>query len=279
MKLNRKGYMLVEIILASVLAMSIAYYLLNLTYRFKNTNQDIYQSIEYNNVKNLITKNIMNELNDGYIAFVDYGQDASGNDYVAFLNNCIDTRLTIQKESNGTKKIVYGEYTSNGYNQESLSYYEKQIPDSLIVENMIVTETTNSLEIKIPIQSMYSDERYDINIFVSKNTKYLSGVNVKVDNKIYYNGYPKNSLENSVIKFAIKVNGEDKGYVENLCSWSKEEVEWQIYAVQINGVSQDITPINLNINNTHKIVYLNFISSSGSYTYQGYNSNEDLITS
>ena len=42
MKLNRKGYMLVEIVIASVLAMGIGYYLLNLTYKFKNNSEDIY---------------------------------------------------------------------------------------------------------------------------------------------------------------------------------------------------------------------------------------------
>ena len=60
MKLNRKGYMLVEIIIASVLAFGIAYYLLNLTYKFKNTNADVYESYYYMKDKILITKNIMN---------------------------------------------------------------------------------------------------------------------------------------------------------------------------------------------------------------------------
>ena len=41
MKLNKKGYMLVEIVIAFGIAMAIAYYLMNLTYKFKNTNEDI----------------------------------------------------------------------------------------------------------------------------------------------------------------------------------------------------------------------------------------------
>ena len=61
MKLNRKGYMLVEIIIASVLAMTVAYYLLNLTYRFKDTNEDLYHSTVFLNDKILITKNIMQD--------------------------------------------------------------------------------------------------------------------------------------------------------------------------------------------------------------------------
>ena len=40
-KLNRRGYVLVEIILASVIAFGIAYYMLDLTIKLKNKNDDI----------------------------------------------------------------------------------------------------------------------------------------------------------------------------------------------------------------------------------------------
>ena len=59
MRQNNKGYMLVELVLASVLAITIALYLLNLTYQFKNKNDDIYQSLTYSSDKIAITKNIM----------------------------------------------------------------------------------------------------------------------------------------------------------------------------------------------------------------------------
>lgn len=279
MKLNKKGYMLVEIILASVLAMSIAYYLLNLTYRFKDQDQDIYQSIEYNNVKNLVTKNIMNDFSGGYVSFVTSGKDSQGNDYVSFLNHCMDTRLTVQKESDGSKKIVYGEYTSGGYNTDSLSYYEKEIPDSLMVGDMIVSDNVNSLEVQIPISSIYSDEKYDIKIFASKTSRYIGGIVLNVDGKMYYNGYPENSMESSQIQFGIKVNGEDKGYVGNLCTQYREVTDWQIYGIKINGTIQTISPIDININNSNKVVYLNFSSVSGSILYQGYNIKEETISS
>ena len=71
MKLNKKGYMLVEIVLSSVLAMSIALYLLNLTYQFKNKNEDIYQSISYSSDKIAITKNIMNDLDNQIITKIE----------------------------------------------------------------------------------------------------------------------------------------------------------------------------------------------------------------
>ena len=61
-KLNNKGYMLVEIIIASVIAFSVAYYLINLTIKFKNQNSDLYNNTIIKNDKVNITKNIMNDI-------------------------------------------------------------------------------------------------------------------------------------------------------------------------------------------------------------------------
>lgn len=66
-KLNNKGYLLVEIILASALAISMAYLLIELTLKTKNRNNDILvtslvnidQGVIYNGImKEIINKNI-----------------------------------------------------------------------------------------------------------------------------------------------------------------------------------------------------------------------------
>ena len=62
MKINKKGYMLVEIIVSFVLAFSIAMYLLNLTIKFKDTNEEIYYSAQYFKDRNLVVRNIMDDL-------------------------------------------------------------------------------------------------------------------------------------------------------------------------------------------------------------------------
>ena len=41
-KLNNKGYMLVEIILASVIAFGVAYFILDLVIKLKNKNDDLF---------------------------------------------------------------------------------------------------------------------------------------------------------------------------------------------------------------------------------------------
>ena len=62
--LNNKGYMLIEIILASVIAMTVAYFIMDLTIKLKNKNDDLLvktlvytdQAIIYNKIMSRITE-------------------------------------------------------------------------------------------------------------------------------------------------------------------------------------------------------------------------------
>lgn len=179
MRLNKQGYMLVEIVLASVLAMSIAYYLLNLTYKFKNTDQDIYQSIFSISDRNIITKNIMNDMEEGTISNINYTPVDTTSIQFNITKNITNTdttetttiteprRLSIDK-SNGTI-LKYGKYTSGVYDTKDVSYYEKKISNSMIVDkmNIVVDNENKILTILIPITSIYGDEKYDIKLFIS----------------------------------------------------------------------------------------------------------------
>lgn len=170
MKLNKKGYMLVEIIIASVLAMSIAYYLLNLTYKFKNTNEDLYQNYHYMSDKILITKNIMNDLERGTVEIIEHS-DSSLKFKLHTLNENGETKrkLSVDKDNS---TIEYGEVDENEkFDKSDLSYYTKKLDSSLIIGNLNVgglNKEDNSITIEIPIQSIYSDEVYTIKLFANK---------------------------------------------------------------------------------------------------------------
>ena len=166
MRLNKRGYMLVEIVLASVLAMGIAYYLLNLTYQFKNTDQDLYQSIIYLSDKNLITRNIMDDIDGGTISGLTYSSS-----YVQFslTKDSITETRRLSVTTSPVSVIKYGKYTASGYNTQDVSYYEKKLDNSVVVGTINVTiSSKNSANIRIPVSSIYEDENYDIKLFLSK---------------------------------------------------------------------------------------------------------------
>ena len=60
-KLNNKGYLTVEVVLASVIAFGLAYFLLNLTIKVKDKNDDILVKTILINDKAIIENNIMKD--------------------------------------------------------------------------------------------------------------------------------------------------------------------------------------------------------------------------
>jgi len=152
-KLNNKGYLLVEIIVAAVLAMGVAYFLINLTIRFSKTEEDIYKSITLTNDKNILTNMIMEDIEKYGIS----GIAKPTNNEVVFTFSVEDVEsktLRIDIGENNVTKITYGDD------------YSKQIDSSLIVGDVSVEENSLYVKLVIPMTSIYSDEDYGIKIFV-----------------------------------------------------------------------------------------------------------------
>ena len=165
-RLNNKGYMLVEIIIASVLAFSVAYYLLNLTYDFKDKNEDVYFSTATLSDKINITKNIMNDLEEKEVVIIN-----NGNNYVTFQVGTTDNIKQIYID-NASKTITYGKLQGIGneigkFDVSDNSYYQKQL-DSFLEFGTIKIEpsSNNYISIQIPISNIYSDNTYDIKLLI-----------------------------------------------------------------------------------------------------------------
>lgn len=183
MKLNRKGYMLVEIILASVLAMSIFYYLLNLTYKFKDKDEAIYHSITYMNHKNMITKNIMDDLMRGSVSNYEIIlQDSSTYSFKFQLKmkvmsdansliEVVENRMLEVKRVDSSDSLIltYGKYDDT-FVTTDVSYYQIKVTNSMLKDlTKIVTENNDeSISIRIPISYLYDEGDYDIKIFMNK---------------------------------------------------------------------------------------------------------------
>ena len=176
--------MLVELVLASVLAITIALYLLNLTYQFKNKNDDIYQSLTYSSDKIAITKNIMNDLEDKYvISFINKQQEDQNTQEIdmvllskdANILNYHYRKLLITKGVKNTT-ITYGKTGADykDYDVSDVSYYKKSIEKTLLVKTAKITISNQILLLNIPIKSMYDENNYDLKLFLKTNNNKLS---------------------------------------------------------------------------------------------------------
>lgn len=65
MKLNKKGYMLVEIILASALAFGLAYFILELTLKVKEKDDDLFVETLVATDKTIISNKLMTYIENG----------------------------------------------------------------------------------------------------------------------------------------------------------------------------------------------------------------------
>ena len=165
MKLNQKGYMLVEIVVASVLAMSIAYFLLNLTYKFKNKNEDIQQSYIYTKDKVLITKNIMSDLERGVVKNIAVIANQVTFELDIINNNASEENITEKRKLLIEDNIIeYGKIDNDNFDMNDISYYKKELSSSLIIKNLNCEHNNNNMIITISISSIYDDNDYSIKL-------------------------------------------------------------------------------------------------------------------
>lgn len=180
MKLNRKGYLIVEIIVASVLAMGIAFFLVRLTISFSRKDEDIYKSITFTNDKNIITNKIMDDVNNYTLTKVEYGSDKNTVTFIYWDNynlKEISKELVIDTVN---KTIAYGDY-------------KKNMGNALEIINMEVATNDKYTSIVIPIKNIYNDEDYSIKLFIPYAIEFTS------DNMVFnYSGNGNIGFKNNV---------------------------------------------------------------------------------
>ena len=142
-KLNNKGYMLVEIILASVIAFGVAYFILDLVIKLKNKNDDLFVDTLARTDQAIITNTIMRDIYNKNTQF----------SCENILNNISveDNKFKYNDTINDTIIIEVNKYTTIG------------------VIDCEVTQT-NSIKLNIPLTVKTTQKSYNISI----NTKDLS---------------------------------------------------------------------------------------------------------
>lgn len=229
MKINNKGYLLVEIVIAAVIAFAIAYFLFDLTVNLGNKEEDYYINTLLETDKLIMTKDIMNDISSYNLVSV----TSDNNSYVDLLlkdandANGVEVlkKLKVYKDSETDELIYeYGTYTDGGYN--SPDYIKKVFSSELNVQGIEIVNTClydneyrvcdglsdeekNSVvdglvNIKVDAKTLYSDYNYGIELNIQYKYKQVSIVvadlTINTNNISAFNSSNGYSNNNSCIK-------------------------------------------------------------------------------
>lgn len=150
-KFNRKGYMTVEIILASVITFVIAFFLIDLTMDLSSDVDDGYVDTVLLTDKALIIKNIKENLENDICS---YG--------VIKSVTCNNVRCQIAMNNrNVILSVSDKNVTYNGG-----SNYSKKLSDNLSNVKITSSNSNGYYNFKISAGNIFVDDDYDMNIFV-----------------------------------------------------------------------------------------------------------------
>lgn len=172
-KLNRRGYLTIEIVLASTLAFTIAFFLIDLTIKFANKTDDIQLETLYITDNALLIENIREVINIDKDAEVENGDVGEITDINCQGNTCTFTfdegKQSTLKIDNDNKEVLYtGLKEGNNYT--------KKVSDNLTLEEISVGGKTEGFPqvnqpyqiITIKARDIFVDKNYDINILIKK---------------------------------------------------------------------------------------------------------------
>jgi len=142
MKLNNKGYLIVEVILAGILSFTMAYFLINLTLKIRNRADDVNVETVMLNDKTVITNEIMDDVIGNNVNDVEY----ITNGIRINFDDGSSKDLTIVDNT-----ITYGTYT-------------KKFSENAIIGEVSIRRNGNYFLVEIPIATKYSNKDYGINI-------------------------------------------------------------------------------------------------------------------
>ena len=259
MKLNNKGYLMVEIIVASVIAMGLAYFILEIVIDLKNRNEDYYVNTLLETDKALMTREVMNDISNYKIKSI----TSNNIDYVEFVfyinGEEKHKRITITKE-NGVSIFKYGFYELGAYVIDA-QYYQKEFSNKLnlgvvkITNNCYSPDTGSYIECKDSSDdSMKNVENGLVTISIIAKTLYSDynyGLELNVNYKV------KNMeviLEVPPVINEVKLTAETTtSFKIEVDATAKYEIDKYEYFIRKNGeteynqIDSSICPTNSNV--------------------------------
>ena len=162
-KLNRKGYMTVEIIIASVIAFSIAFFLMEITMKLVDVTDNEYANTNFMTDKALIMNNIRKNLKKDIAKYEKIDSIKCSGNYceIYFDRSGGPTearRIVIDNENSIIK------YTDNMVNGTVI--YSKTLDSGIKVNSLTGGNKGNYIYFQIKCTNIFSDEDYNINIVI-----------------------------------------------------------------------------------------------------------------
>lgn len=156
--LNNKGFMLVEVIVASVIALIVAYFLIEITIKMVSKNNDFYIKTVLEADRNVITKEIMDDFmsEDSTVTEVKCNKDLNG--------QCISATISFSDKPDKTLRIY--EDQDQGATFFEYGDYRKKIDKTLNIGDLNIYAEENTLYFNLPAYISYSDENYGLNIAI-----------------------------------------------------------------------------------------------------------------
>lgn len=164
-KMNNKGYMLVEVVVASCIAFVMVYFLMDITINMVNKNNDYYEESVLVSDKNIITKTIMDDLRNNAKKLTSVKVEDGKK--VTFTFKDDGDKVLSYDESNN--KITYDGYEKVLADELNIGDFCVKTNDSIVEceENSINITDTKLIYISLPAYTNYSDVNYGLDLVVS----------------------------------------------------------------------------------------------------------------
>ena len=275
--MNNKGYLLVEIIVASVIAMSMMYFLLEITIKLKNINEDYYVETKLETDQILMLKDVMKDLSDNTLLGVSVDDKKVIFNFIDSSNNEFNTKISIEDNMYKYGKVdsafdyLGDEYTKSFDNNlnvsntkiENLCYHENEYKDC----NGLDTSTVSKglLKINIPATTIYSDTDYGIKLVIPYNTQEIT-IKSK-SNYFYYTSHKLDRDDNAIVEIYACNNINCNGY--NDCECQKTNIDSTFLYYRNGYVGFTLDPaVSANNSNLYFTRYNSSYNSSSMSIYK-----------
>ena len=172
-RLNNKGYMIVEIIVSATIAMTIAYFMMDLIVKLKEKYDYVQNDTILMTDKIVITNEILGDLYKRDIECAKLSVDNKGIEFT--LTN--DTKMILRYEKVIVEDFNTGEnktehwvrYYKNEINPNNI-FYQKKLNDLLQVKSTDISVDSNNIaSFIINAETLTSTKNYGINIIIPFN--------------------------------------------------------------------------------------------------------------